>query len=111
MLKRKNMKQLLILMFFAVSLLFACNSGCLDSPAPQIGATAINQIYTTLDNKLSSEYEDLQKLINDNIKIDEDIIELTNDMIQLDTKKSIDIEFRVFLKKQKNILKILKNEK
>ena len=105
------MKRLFILMSFLVSLLFACNSGCLDSSVPPIGAIAINQIYTTLDNKLSGEYKNLQELINDNIKIDEDIIALTNDMIQLDTKKSIDTEFRVFLKEQKNILKILKNEK
>ncbi|CAA6822122.1 MAG: Unknown protein [uncultured Sulfurovum sp.] len=97
-------------MFFTISLLFSCTSGCLDSPVPQVGAIAVNQQYIVLDNKLSSEYKKLQELINDNIKIDEDIIALTNDMIQLDTKKSIDTEFRVFLKKQKNILKILENE-
>ncbi len=105
------MKRFFILMFFVVSLLFACKPGCLDSAAPKLGAITINQKYTILDNSLSSEYKNLQKSITDNIKIDEAIIELTNDMIKLDTKKNIDTEFRVFLKEQKNILKILKNEK
>lgn len=109
--KWKNMKPLLILMLFAISFLFACKPGCLDNTAPQTGATMINQQYTILDNKLLIEYKELQQLINKNINVDEEIIALTNDMIQLDTKKSIDSELRVFLQEQINILQILKNEK
>ena len=104
------MKALSIIMFLLISLLFACKPGCLDSTAPSMGAISINQRYRVLDTELSSEYKKLQESILNNIKIDESIIELTNDMIQLDTKKNIDTEFRVFLKEQKNMLQILKNE-
>jgi hypothetical protein len=105
------MKRLFLLMFLAVSLLFACKPGCLDSTSPQLGATTINQQYTILDDKLLLEYKELQQLINANIKIDEEIIALTNNMIQLDTKKSMDTEYRVFLQDQRNTLQILENEK